>query len=132
MCIRDRDQTALSVHHGQHTADTGGCALCTILHYHMSGSHAYCRTVVHMTGHDRQISVDRTAGNALNLSVKDISVHSHNLQMEGCHKASPSLLLCLFRFLKDIVNSSRKQEAALGNLIALAVQNLLKATNGFL
>ena len=71
----------------------------------MGCSHSNGRAVIHMAGQNGKVSVDGTAGYALYLAVKYISV----------------LLLLLFCFFVYIINGARKQEAALRDVIAFAV-----------
>ena len=74
-----RNQTALPVHHRQHTANAGGAAARPVFHHYLGGTHSNGSALVAVPCKDCKIAVDGTAGYALNLAVKYRPVHGHNL-----------------------------------------------------
>ena len=75
------------------------------------------------------LTVDRAAGHRCDQSVIGDAVRRHDLERESCHTTTALLLLGLGQ---NIINGAGKQEAAFGDAVTLAVQDHLKAADGFL
>ena len=72
---------------------------------------------------DCQITGNAAAHNALHLSLKKQAVGGTDSKGKCPHRQPPLLILVILCFLKYVVNSSCKQEAALRDVIAFAVKD---------
>ena len=83
--------------------------------------------IVDMPRQQLKLTVDGAAGYRRDRAIKRNAVRRHDLERESCHTPTALLLLGLGQ---HIINRTGEQETALGDAVALAVQNHLEATAG--
>ena len=120
------DQTHFAIQHAQQPAHAGGAAALTLGIHDMGFAHAQRGAVIPVFGKDGQIAVNGAADDALGLPVKGAAVRRDHRQMKGRHG------LPFLRFCEHVIDGAREQECALGQLVALAVQDHLEAAQGLL
>ena len=95
----------------------------------MSSFHSQGRAEVAVAGQNGQVSGDGAADDLFHVSFKEKAVGGSDMQWKCLHSGPPLQLLGLF---KNIVDGSCEKEAALGEVVALAVQDHLEAAEGLL
>ena len=110
-------QTHLTVQHGEHPAHAGGTAAAALGINDVGLAHAQRGAVVAVLGQNGKVTVDGAADHTLGLSLKGAAVRCDHRQMKGRHG------LPLLRLSEHIVDGACEQEGALGQVVALAVQD---------
>ena len=87
----------------------------------MGLTHAQRGAVIAVLGQDGQVAVNGAADHPLGLSIKDTAVRCDHRQMKGRHG------LPFLRLGEHVVDGACEEERALGQVIALAVQDHAEA-----
>ena len=120
-------KAAASIKNGKHTANAGCASHRTVFQNHMGLAHSKSGTEIAVSCHNCHVPGNAAADYALHLSLEKQAVGSTDSKGKCPHRQPPLLVLVIFCFLENIINSSGKQEAALRNAVALTIQDHLES-----